>query len=92
MMFTLPSRKDPLVDRKIWEAAQCEERYLITQHLDFSDVRRFVRGEHHGILLIRLHSPSRLRLITRIEELFQKRECQQLGRDAMKRQPFSILL
>lgn len=59
------------VDREIWEAAQREERCLITQDLDFSDVRRFAPGEHHGILLIRLNSPSRMRLIERIEELFQ---------------------
>jgi predicted nuclease of predicted toxin-antitoxin system len=58
-------------DRVIWEAAQRDERFLITQDLDFSDARRFAPGTHHGILLIRLHSPSRLSLIERIEELFQ---------------------
>ena len=28
-------------DRQIWEAAQKESRFLITQDLDFSDLRRF---------------------------------------------------
>jgi predicted nuclease of predicted toxin-antitoxin system len=46
-------------DLEIWEAAQKESRFLITQDLDFSDTRRFAPGSHHGILLLRLHSPSR---------------------------------
>lgn len=58
-------------DRVIWETVQRDERFLITQDLDFSDARRFAPGTHHGILLIRMHSPSRLSLIERIEELFQ---------------------
>lgn len=36
-------------DREIWEAAQKESRFLITQDLDFSDSRRFIPGSHHGI-------------------------------------------
>jgi len=59
-------------DREIWEAAQKESRFLITQDLDFSDLRRFAPGSHHGILLIRLHSPNRRNLVERINELFQK--------------------
>ena len=58
-------------DEEIWEAAQRERRFLITQDLDFSDRRRFAPGTHHGILLIRLHSPSRIALIQRVEGLFQ---------------------
>ena len=59
-------------DREIWEAAQKESRFLITQDLDFSDLRRFAPGSHHGILLMRLHFPNRRYLIERIVELFQK--------------------
>jgi len=58
-------------DSELWMAAQREERTLITQDLDFSDVRRFVPGSHHGIVLIRLGSPSRRRLTERVEEIFQ---------------------
>ncbi len=58
-------------DREIWEAAQKESRFLITQDLDFSDSRRFAPGSHRGILLVRLHSPSRTNLIERVGELFQ---------------------
>src|SRR5450759_4521488 len=41
-------------DAAIWQAAQSEERFLITQDLDFSDMRQFAPGTHFGILLVRL--------------------------------------
>jgi len=59
-------------DREIWEATQKESRFLITQDLDFSDLRQFTPGSHHGILLVRLRSPNRRDLIERIGELLQK--------------------
>jgi predicted nuclease of predicted toxin-antitoxin system len=58
-------------DREIWEVAQKESRFLITQDLDFSDLRQFAPGSHHGILLFRLRSPSRENLAARVGELFQ---------------------
>ena len=59
-------------DSEIWEGAQKESRFLITQDLDFSDSRQFAPGSHHGILLIRLRSANRRNLIERVAELFQK--------------------
>lgn len=59
-------------DSKVWEAAQNEQRYLITQDLDFSDIRRFVPGTHHDILLVRLRSPDRQSLTLRISEMFEQ--------------------
>ncbi len=59
-------------DKEIWDAAQKESRFLITQDLDFSDLRRFAPGSHHGILLVRLLSPSLKSLTVRVGELFQK--------------------
>jgi len=58
-------------DREVWEAAQRDARFLITQDLDFSDLRQFAPGTHHGILLVRLRSPDRQSLIRRIQDLFQ---------------------
>ena len=66
----LTGSKDP----QIWAAAQSEQRLLITQDLDFADMRQFVPGTHHGILIIRLHSPSRSSLIDRILELFRSED------------------
>lgn len=61
-------------DPDIWEAAQREGRFLITQDLDFSDQRRFVPGTHHGILLVRLREPSRRALIERIESVYRQED------------------
>lgn len=41
-------------DDRVWEAVQAGGRFLITQDLDFSDLRRFAPGSHHGVLLVRL--------------------------------------
>jgi predicted nuclease of predicted toxin-antitoxin system len=57
------------VDEELWEAVQREKRFLLTQDLDFSDARRFAAGTHHGILLVRLHTPSRKSLIARVDEI-----------------------
>jgi predicted nuclease of predicted toxin-antitoxin system len=57
-------------DTKVWDASQEAGRFLITQDLDFSDVRRFTPGTHRGILLVRLSNPSRQRLIDRILGIF----------------------
>lgn len=58
-------------DIEVWQAAQ-KARFLITQDLDFSDARKYVPGSHHGILLLRLHSPNRRSLVGRLVEIFQK--------------------
>jgi len=41
-------------DDTVWAAAQAEQRFLVTQDLDFSDARRFVPGTHAGVLIVRL--------------------------------------
>ena len=58
--------EDPIV----WAAAQREGRFLITQDLDFSDLRRYRPGTHHGVLLVRLQAPGRNALLQRIQGLF----------------------
>jgi len=49
-------------DSAVWEAAQAEERFLVTQDLDFSDARRFTSGLHAGVLLIRLPDAAQWRV------------------------------
>ena len=58
-------------DADVWKASQTESRFLITQDLDFSDSRRYEPGTHAGVMLVRLHDPSRRRLLTRVEEVFR---------------------
>lgn len=57
-------------DSVIWDIAQKEDRFLVTQDLDFSDVRSFWPGTHKGILLVRLREPSRTNLLARVETIF----------------------
>ncbi len=58
-------------DATIWLAARRELRFLITQDLDFSDVRQFVPGTHPGILLVRLRSPGRIALTQAVLQAFK---------------------
>lgn len=57
-------------DVSVWKAAQEAGRFLITQDLDFSDIRQFAPGTHHGLMLVRLRIPGRLALARRIREVF----------------------
>jgi predicted nuclease of predicted toxin-antitoxin system len=41
-------------DATVWAAAQRDRRFLITQDLDFSDIRTFAPGKHEGVLIVRL--------------------------------------
>jgi predicted nuclease of predicted toxin-antitoxin system len=59
-------------DSDVWSAAQAARRFLITQDLDFSDVRTFQPGTHHGVLLVRLPEAGRMALTRRIVEVFSK--------------------
>jgi predicted nuclease of predicted toxin-antitoxin system len=58
-------------DADVWAVTQREGRFLITQDLDFSDLRRFAPGSHHGILLVRLHSPDWRNLVERVAKIFR---------------------
>ncbi len=58
-------------DVDVFEAAQRTKRFLVTQDLDFSDVRRFAPGTHEGLLLVRLSRPGRLAIRQRIKSLFE---------------------
>jgi predicted nuclease of predicted toxin-antitoxin system len=58
-------------DDEVWKAAQGEGRFLITQDLDFSDMRRYTPGTHAGLLLLRLIQPGREALLTRVALLFK---------------------
>ena len=47
-------------DHEIWETVQQTQRFLITQDLDFSNVRRYLPGvKQAGLLIVRLRQPGR---------------------------------
>jgi predicted nuclease of predicted toxin-antitoxin system len=59
------------VDSDIWHAAQSEERFLMTQDMDFSDIRKFAPGSHQAILLLRLHSSNQAAILSRLTDVFK---------------------
>jgi predicted nuclease of predicted toxin-antitoxin system len=67
-------------DAVIWQAAQDAGRFLITQDLDFSDIRQFRPGTHHGILLLRLRNPGRAALTARLQHAFRTENVESWGR------------
>ena len=58
-------------DAVVWQAAQAASRFLVTQDLDFSDIRKFAPGTHHGLLLVRPRLPGRLALAKRLRSVFE---------------------
>lgn len=53
-------------DADVWAAARGHDRFLITQDLDFSDIRRYRPGTHPGLLLVRLREPGADALLQRV--------------------------
>lgn len=64
-------------DLLVWESAQQAKRVLITQDLDFADIRRYASGTHHGVMIVRLRNPSRRALTSRIQTVFQAENVEQ---------------
>ena len=58
-------------DGDVWTASKRDERFLITQDLDFSDIRQFKPGTHPGLLLVRLREPGANTLLSRIHAVIQ---------------------
>ncbi len=58
-----------ITDEELWETAQKEQRLLITTDKGFSTKRN---EDHHGILIIRLKQPSRLKIHDRVIQAIHK--------------------
>ena len=59
-------------DSDVWSAAKRDDRFLITQDLDFSDVSQFKPGTHAGLLLVRMREPGANALLSRIRAVAQQ--------------------
>lgn len=66
-------------DGHIWQAVQRETRFLVTQDLDFSDIRRFAPGTHAGLLLVRLREPGRKALAQAVRRVFSSQTAADLN-------------
>lgn len=58
-------------DATLFETVQNEKRLLVTQDLDFSDLRRYSPGKHFGIVLLRLRNPSRFAMVERLQSVMR---------------------
>jgi predicted nuclease of predicted toxin-antitoxin system len=58
-------------DSEVWSGAQGAGRMLLTQDLDFSDVRVFAPGTHPGLVLLRMREPGLSALRTRVLAVFR---------------------
>jgi predicted nuclease of predicted toxin-antitoxin system len=67
-------------DDDVWAATQAAGRILITQDLDFSDVRTFAPGTHHGLILLRMREPGRVAMRTRVLAVFRSEAVAEWGR------------
>lgn len=63
-------------DDAVWTAAQNEDRFFITQDLDFSDLRRFAPGTHHGMMLVRIPEEEQPRLSDHLVAWFTNQDCE----------------
>jgi len=69
-VHTVPGEKlSGRPDADIWQAACKEGRFLITQDLDFSDVRHFAPGTHAGLMLLRLREPGAQALLDAVTKV-----------------------
>jgi predicted nuclease of predicted toxin-antitoxin system len=58
-------------DRVVWDAVCFEQRFFITQDMDFSDIRLYAPGTHPGILLVRLQKPGKNLIRSEIVRIFK---------------------
>jgi predicted nuclease of predicted toxin-antitoxin system len=67
-------------DDVVFRAASGEGRLLITQDLDFSDLRKFSPGTHPGVVLVRLRDPSRRRPLQRVRTPLSEHQLESMSR------------
>jgi predicted nuclease of predicted toxin-antitoxin system len=67
-------------DPTVWAASQESNRFLITQDLDFSDIRQFIPGHHCGLLLVRFRDPGREAIFRRLCEVFLSEDMENWAR------------
>lgn len=59
-------------DSEVWQAVVREQRFLITQDVEFGNLRKYPLGTHAGIMLLRLQSPDRVRVERIVTDLFRR--------------------
>ena len=58
-------------DPALWQGVQRDQRFFITQDMDFSNIHLFRPGTHFGLLLLKLNNPSLHELSIYLTKLFE---------------------
>jgi predicted nuclease of predicted toxin-antitoxin system len=66
-------------DRIIAEAVRNEQRTLVTLDIDFADIRAFPPAEYSGLIVFRLVSQAKPRLLAAVERMIPFLETEQLA-------------
>ena len=61
-------------DDEVWFAAKSEDRLIVTQDLDFADMRRFAGPGNPGVILLRLDNFSKPSIMRRIHEVLRSED------------------
>ena len=66
-------------DADVWAAARGNGRFLITQDLDYSDIRRYRPGTHPGLMIVRLQEPGANALLERVSAAIEAQPLESLS-------------
>ena len=66
------------LDSSIYDVCQKEGLVLLTLDLDFSDIRSYPPETHNGIIVFRLSSQSKYKIIGKIKQIIPIMEAEQL--------------
>ncbi len=67
-------------DTEIWKVTQKENRILITQDLDFSDIRKYPLILHPGVIVLRLSNPSQRSILEKMKTIFSTENVETWGK------------
>ncbi len=56
-------------DSKIFNVCSRDKRVLVTLDLDFSDIRTYPPNTHYGIIILRLNSQRKLKIIQKFKQI-----------------------
>lgn len=64
-------------DRDVLSAAIEAGRILMTQDLDYTDIRKYSPGEHSGVVVLRLYEPGGQAIVTRLASVLASEDYRQ---------------
>ncbi len=66
-------------DIEVWQRVCNEKRFFVTLDTDFSDIRKFSPGSHHGILLLRPKGKGKLAVESVLKRVIKEHPLESLS-------------